>query len=213
MEAGNLCSVSVFFVRVGSQISPRRPTKTIKSPPHALPPLTPPPPPPPPPRRLYIDRCITAYHLLVKNYLGEGGGLFNFLLLTRVGKLIKWRGFIWEGGLNRGFTAKQWRHQGSYKQRVRYSLSWQPSLLVSIAKHPFSVTRSDERGWICWLRARRLPFRRAKDTIIMRKIYQSPLLNDKNSFRKSVYKTITLQISAVRTGVYVRIWMLRSWIL
>ena len=49
------CSVSVFFVRVGSQISPRRakkdsniprsvkcptpgPTKRIKSPPHALPP-------------------------------------------------------------------------------------------------------------------------------------------------------------------------------
>ena len=79
MEAGNICSVSVFFVRVGSQISPRRAkkdsdipssgrtrslkcptpgtTKTIKSPPHALP--SPPPPPPPPPRRLYIDRCIT----------------------------------------------------------------------------------------------------------------------------------------------------------
>ena len=72
MEAGNVCSVSVFFVRVGSQISPRQatkdlnipspgrtrsvkcptpgPTKTIKSPPHALPPL----------RRLYIDRCIRA---------------------------------------------------------------------------------------------------------------------------------------------------------
>ena len=70
MEAGNVCSVSVFFVRVGSQISPRRAkkdsnipspgrtrsvkcptpgtTKTIKSPPHAL----------PSPRRLYIDRCI-----------------------------------------------------------------------------------------------------------------------------------------------------------
>ena len=64
VEAGNICSVSVFFVRVGSQISPRRakkdsnipspgrtrsvkcptpgPTKTIKSPPHALlPPLPP----------------------------------------------------------------------------------------------------------------------------------------------------------------------------
>ena len=69
--AGNICSV--FFVRVGSQISPRRakkdsnipspgttrsvkfptpgPRKTIKSPPHAL---------PPPPRRLYIDRCISC---------------------------------------------------------------------------------------------------------------------------------------------------------
>ena len=66
--------VSVFFVRVGSQISPRRakkdsnipspgrtrsvkcptpgPTKTIKSPPHALPSL-------PPPRRHTLDRCIT----------------------------------------------------------------------------------------------------------------------------------------------------------
>ena len=59
VEAGMICSVSVVFVRVGSQISPRRakkdsnipspgrtrsvkcptpgPTKTIKSPPHALP--------------------------------------------------------------------------------------------------------------------------------------------------------------------------------
>ena len=68
------CSVSVFFVRVGSQISQRRakkdsnipspgrtrsvkcptpgPTKTIKSPPHALPPS------PPPPRQHNIDRCI-----------------------------------------------------------------------------------------------------------------------------------------------------------
>ena len=58
-KQGNICSVSVFFVRVGSQISPRRakkdsnipspgrtrsvkcpipgPAKTIKSPPHALP--------------------------------------------------------------------------------------------------------------------------------------------------------------------------------
>ena len=63
MEAGNICSVSVFFVLVGSQISPRRAkkdsnilspgrtrsvkcstpgkTKTIKSPPHALPPPPP----------------------------------------------------------------------------------------------------------------------------------------------------------------------------
>ena len=62
MEAGNISSVSVSFFRVGSQISPRRakkdsnipspgrtrsvkcpitgPTKTIKSPPHALPPRT-----------------------------------------------------------------------------------------------------------------------------------------------------------------------------
>ena len=59
VEVGNICSVSVFFIRVGSQISPRRakkelntpsrgrtrsvkcpfpgPTKTIKSPPHACP--------------------------------------------------------------------------------------------------------------------------------------------------------------------------------
>ena len=38
-----------------------------------------------------------------------------------------------------------------------------------------------------WLRARRLLFRRAKDTNTMRKIYQLPLFNDKNAFRKSVY--------------------------
>ena len=37
------------------------------------------------------------------------------------------------------------------------------------------------------LRARRLLFRRAKDTNTMRKIYQLPLFNDKNAFRKSVY--------------------------
>ena len=59
LEVGSICSVSVFFVRVASQISPRRakkdssipypgrtrsvicstpgPTKTIKSPPYALP--------------------------------------------------------------------------------------------------------------------------------------------------------------------------------
>ena len=70
VEAGKICSVSVFFVWVGSQISPRRvkkdsnipsfgrtrsvecptpgPTKTIKSLPHAL----------PPPYRRDIDRCI-----------------------------------------------------------------------------------------------------------------------------------------------------------
>ena len=63
VEAGNICSVSVFFVLVGSQISPRRAkkdsnipspgrtrsvkcpipgkTKTIKSPPRALSPLSP----------------------------------------------------------------------------------------------------------------------------------------------------------------------------
>ena len=40
---------------------------------------------------------------------------------------------------------------------------------------------------IRWLRARRLPFRRAKDTNIMRKIYQPALFNDKNAFRESVY--------------------------
>ena len=71
VEARNICSVSVFFVRVGSQISPRRAkkdsnipspgrtrsvkcptpgtTKTIKSHPML---------PPPHPLRLYIDRCI-----------------------------------------------------------------------------------------------------------------------------------------------------------
>ena len=65
LQAGNTCLVSVFFVRVGSQISPRRAkkdsnipspgrarsvkcptpgtTRTIKSPPHALPPSPPPP--------------------------------------------------------------------------------------------------------------------------------------------------------------------------
>ena len=73
MEGGNICSVSVFFVRVGSQISPRRAKKdsNIPSPeenkisqmpyprvnkdnqipPHALS--------PPPFRRHDIDRCIS----------------------------------------------------------------------------------------------------------------------------------------------------------
>ena len=76
LGVGNMCSVLVLFVRVGSQIPPRqakkdsnipspgrtrsvkRPTrgstKTIKSPPHALPPPT--------PRRHNIDRCIN--HLM-----------------------------------------------------------------------------------------------------------------------------------------------------
>ena len=74
VKAGNICSVSVFFVRVGSQISRRQakkdsnipspertgsvkcpipgPTKTIKSPPHD----------PPPP--VYIDRCIRETNFL-----------------------------------------------------------------------------------------------------------------------------------------------------
>ena len=73
-KRGNIYSVSVSFVRVGSQISPHRakkdsnipspgrtrsvkcptpgPTKTIESSRHALAP------PSPLPRRLYIDRCI-----------------------------------------------------------------------------------------------------------------------------------------------------------
>jgi len=77
-----MCSVSVFFVRVGSQISPRRakkdsnipsagrtrsvkcptpgPTKAIKSPPHAL---------PPPPRRHNIDRCIRMLQKLFSSVL------------------------------------------------------------------------------------------------------------------------------------------------
>ena len=82
--AGNICSVSVFLIRgVGSQISPRRakkdpnilspgrtrsvkcpspglwPTKTIKSPPHALPS------PHPPPPRHDIDRCIILMKLFL----------------------------------------------------------------------------------------------------------------------------------------------------
>ena len=60
VEVGNICSFSQsFFVRVGSQISPRRAkknsnipspgrTRSVKSPPHALPPR----------RRPYINRCI-----------------------------------------------------------------------------------------------------------------------------------------------------------
>ena len=61
-----------------------------------------------------------------------------------------------------------------------------------------------------WLRARRLPFRRAKDTNIMRKIYQPPLFNDKNAFRKSVYLSVYLyfpadfQLYARRMCVYGR---------
>ena len=73
-----ICSVSVFFDRIGSHISPPRAkkdsnipspgrtrsvkcptpglTKTVKSPPQAL--LSLQPPLPPPPRRPYIDRCI-----------------------------------------------------------------------------------------------------------------------------------------------------------
>ena len=65
-----------------------------------------------------------------------------------------------------------------------------------------------------WLRARRLPFKRAKDTNIMRKIYQPPLFNDKNAFRKSVYLSVYLYFPAdfqLYARAYVRLWTLRSW--
>ena len=82
IRINTVCSVSV-FVRVGSQISPRRakkysnipslgrtrsvkchtpgPTTTIKSPLHALP--------PPLPRRHDIDRCITGWKGPIQNSL------------------------------------------------------------------------------------------------------------------------------------------------
>ena len=82
VEVGNMSSVSVFFVRVGSQISPRRakkdsnipspgrtrsvkcpspgPTKTIKSPPHALP--------PPPAGITLIGALVWEKHLLPADY-------------------------------------------------------------------------------------------------------------------------------------------------
>ena len=83
-EGGNICSVSVFFVRVGSQISPCRAKKDsdIPSPgrtrwvecptqchqrqsnPHPMPC------PPPPARRLYIDRRI-SFSLLKNIYCGK----------------------------------------------------------------------------------------------------------------------------------------------
>ena len=67
MEVGNICSVSVFFVRVGSQIRkiqtspplgeqdqsnalPQGQQRQSNPHPHALPPF---------PHQLYIDRCIT----------------------------------------------------------------------------------------------------------------------------------------------------------
>ena len=93
LEVGNICSVSVFFVRVGSQISPRLakkdsnipspgrtrsikcptrgPTKTMKSPPHALPPH-------PPPHRHNIDRCI-------KRTIGNTGVTDRVMLFLTTG--------------------------------------------------------------------------------------------------------------------------------
>ena len=57
-----------------------------------------------------------------------------------------------------------------------------------------------------WLRARRLLFRQAKDTNTMRKIYQLPLFNDKNAFRKSVY--IYKNYFQLYARTYVRLWTL-----
>ena len=64
-----------------------------------------------------------------------------------------------------------------------------------------------------WLRARRLPFRRAKDTNIRRKIHQPPLFNDKNAFRKSVYiyKNYFPDFQ-LYARAYVLLWTLCSWI-
>ena len=59
---------------------------------------------------------------------------------------------------------------------------------------------------IRWLRARRLLFRRAKDTNTMRRIYQLPLFNDKNAFRKSVY--VYKNYFQLYARTYVRLWML-----
>ena len=59
---------------------------------------------------------------------------------------------------------------------------------------------------IRWLRARRLLFRRAKDTNTMRRIYQLPLFNDKNAFRKSVY--IYKNYFQLYARTYVRLWTL-----
>ena len=95
VEAGNICSVSVFFVRVGSQISLRRAkkdsnipsagrtrsvkyptprtTKAIKSPPHAL---------PPPPRRHNIDRCIRMLQKLFSIVLSIYSALWKNVSLT-----------------------------------------------------------------------------------------------------------------------------------
>ena len=68
VEEGNICSVSVFFVRVGSQIPPRfkyplpwenkiiqMPYPTTQSNPHPMPCR-----PPPPPRQHNIDRYIIS---------------------------------------------------------------------------------------------------------------------------------------------------------
>ena len=66
--SGNICSVSVFFVRVGSQISPppgeqdqlnALPQRQQRqSNPHPMP--------CPPPRRLNIDRCISEFSTFLK---------------------------------------------------------------------------------------------------------------------------------------------------
>ena len=72
--SGNICSVSVFFVRVGSQISPPLGEQDQlnalpqgqqrQSNPHPMPC------PPPPPRRLNIDRCIMSkVNRTTHNYL------------------------------------------------------------------------------------------------------------------------------------------------
>ena len=101
VEAGNTCSVSVFFVRVGSQnISTSgeerfkyplpRENKISKIPyprdnkDNQIPTLCPA---PPPPRWLYIDRCIGTFYTLVHGQIGDFRYKFSrqFLFFTRHG--------------------------------------------------------------------------------------------------------------------------------
>ena len=78
-----------------------------------------------------------------------------------------------------GKKVKQRRHRGNYKHlRARHR-----RLSSSLLRNIPSLIR--------WLRARRLPFRRVKDTNIMRKIYRSPLFNDKNAFRNIYFSVLS----------------------
>ena len=139
VEAGNICSVSVFIVRVGSQISPRRAKKdpNIPSPgrkdqsnalpqgqqrqsnPHRMPC------PPPPPLRLYIDRCIRTWFILTRSKrnwpLQWKKKSLLFLPASACRRDRVWFAFIWWHFPDRKVSGKTLRADHTWQNPPRLS--------------------------------------------------------------------------------------------
>ena len=124
-------------------------------------------------------------------------------------KIFKFR------GLEMPFPALSTGHFNKYERKCKWLEHILPisSVVVKVQcsrKKSKTVTpsclRLSSSLVIRWLRARRLLFRQAKDTNTMRRIYQLPLFNDKNAFRKSVY--IYKNYFQLYARTYVRLWTL-----